>query len=573
MNQMLSTLSSLVVFYNKYLSFIKKYFPVFVINKLSGVYGLIYDLIVTPIYFLQSTGSNKWNTLYLLIKYRSTILMYQTNLHFFYGYFFPETINDQSTFLNQKQFVLFDPIKKVDTYPDIKSLWYSFLRHDPSTPRKYGDLSIFFTWFANTFIHFFIDTNSKDRTLTDRTSIYPFIFYGKTKDVEKYLRSRNCGKMWLEDNRMPTLGFLKSKNDGNLPPKDILPLDSNGNDTKDDNLYISGIQRINGHIGYFVIGTLFLRFHNLVCDIIVKNEKSTLDQFFNDQQKDEFIFNRATQIVSCMALLIIEYEYVPSIAKIYPFYINNDLLFNKLQNYFYKKIIPFDIAKQKTFCEYIFTYAFHSMVPTQYTVKDKNNDNFVIDTSQSNNNLKHIVDNVPIEQLLISGLTLQAGEIFSPQNTPEFLFRADNGIFMTQRANNIVSFNDVREICGIPRITSFLQLTTDPVTQTKFEALYKNVDNLDLYTGMHYDNNGAMSDRLFVQLLSQEFSRVPYATANVYNNLPKYAQNIFYSCPKTGYVNLLLDMTIDRKKYNVPYRFTMYAGDVVQKDTQDFLKL
>src|SRR5262249_38934944 len=52
------------------------------------------------------------------------------------------------------------------------------------------------------------------------------------------------------------------------------------------------------------------------------------------------------------------------------------------------------------------------------------------------------------------------------------------------RDHGIGSYNDVRAAYGLPRLTSFTQITSDPTVRRKLEQTYGTVDKIDPFEGM-----------------------------------------------------------------------------------------
>src|SRR5262249_3265920 len=52
------------------------------------------------------------------------------------------------------------------------------------------------------------------------------------------------------------------------------------------------------------------------------------------------------------------------------------------------------------------------------------------------------------------------------------------------RDHGIGSYNDVRAAYGLPRLTSFAQITSDVTVQQKLEQTYGSVDQIDPFEGM-----------------------------------------------------------------------------------------
>ena len=70
------------------------------------------------------------------------------------------------------------------------------------------------------------------------------------------------------------------------------------------------------------------------------------------------------------------------------------------------------------------------------------------------------------------------------------------------RDHGIADYNTVRVAYGLPRITSFEQITSDKTVQTSLAATYGSVDNIDLWIG------GLAEDRLFNSSVGTTFTAI-----------------------------------------------------------------
>src|SRR5262249_22533710 len=51
------------------------------------------------------------------------------------------------------------------------------------------------------------------------------------------------------------------------------------------------------------------------------------------------------------------------------------------------------------------------------------------------------------------------------------------------RDHGLADYNTTRAAYGLPRVTSFAQITSNPVLQAQLQQLYGNVNNIDLWVG------------------------------------------------------------------------------------------
>jgi peroxidase len=78
------------------------------------------------------------------------------------------------------------------------------------------------------------------------------------------------------------------------------------------------------------------------------------------------------------------------------------------------------------------------------------------------------------------------------------------------RDHGIGSLNDVRAGLGLPRYTSFAQITSDIAVQQKLKLLYGNVNNIDVFEGGLAENHVPGSDmgQTFTAILVDQFTRL-----------------------------------------------------------------
>src|SRR5262249_42668170 len=71
-------------------------------------------------------------------------------------------------------------------------------------------------------------------------------------------------------------------------------------------------------------------------------------------------------------------------------------------------------------------------------------------------------------------------------------------------------YNTVRAAYGLPKVTSFAQITSDPTVQAQLKKLYGNVNNIDLFArGLAEDDaRGASGGPAFQRIIAYQFLRV-----------------------------------------------------------------
>lgn len=77
------------------------------------------------------------------------------------------------------------------------------------------------------------------------------------------------------------------------------------------------------------------------------------------------------------------------------------------------------------------------------------------------------------------------------------------------RDHGLADYNTTRASLGLPRVTSFSQITSDPVLAAKLQSLYGSVDNVDLWVGGLAEDHAAGSNvgPTFKAILVDQFTR------------------------------------------------------------------
>lgn len=78
------------------------------------------------------------------------------------------------------------------------------------------------------------------------------------------------------------------------------------------------------------------------------------------------------------------------------------------------------------------------------------------------------------------------------------------------RDHGLADYNTVRAAYGLPRVTSFDQITSDVALQQQLQALYGNVNNIDLWVGALAEDHarGASVGPLVLRVMADQFQRL-----------------------------------------------------------------
>jgi hypothetical protein len=98
--------------------------------------------------------------------------------------------------------------------------------------------------------------------------------------------------------------------------------------------------------------------------------------------------------------------------------------------------------------------------------------------------------------------------LFGPPGAPGFDLAALN--IQRGRDHGLADYNTTRAAYGLPRVTSFAQITSDADLQAKLQALYLTVDNIDLWVGGLAEDHvaGSSVGPLFRTIMADQFERL-----------------------------------------------------------------
>jgi hypothetical protein len=293
---------------------------------------------------------------------------------------------------------------------------------------------------------------------------------------------------------------------GNLLPFNTTGL-ANANDAHvvaDNQLFLAGDVRANENPELIALQTLFVREHNRIAtEAAAKNPTWT----------DEQLYQHARRMVISEIQEITYNEFLPAILGA------NTPAANALQNYRgYRADVNPGIATEFS------TAAFrldHSMLGEDIQLLD-NNGNPVRDDVR----LKDVffdprsVSEVGIDPLLKYLASDRAQEIDTKviDDVRNFLFGApgQGGFDLVSlniqrgRDHGLADYNTVRVAYGLPKVTSFAQISSDTAVQASLQQAYGSVDKLDLWVAGLAEKHlpGSSLGETFTRIIVDQFSRL-----------------------------------------------------------------
>jgi len=413
------------------------------------------------------------------------------------------------------------PIVTDKELPGIPQLLELFKR-PKSSPMIKDRNSLLFMFYAQWLTDSVLRTDMTDRRKnTSNHEVDLCQIYGLTEAVTKKLRQPNSGKLKSrieKGQEYPDLLYTTDAQ-GTLIVKpeykcEELEAFITAQDTflkrskipleRKKDLYITGLENGNSSIGYTAFTTLFLRQHNKICDELVNTYQN--DAEWNSSDADYFnerVFQTARLINIAIMLKLTLEEYINHISGRANFTL--DCRFAE-KNLWYR---PNWIA-----VEFNLLYRWHSMVPDTITVGnnpptwDYRFNNALFET--------HGLDNV------ITALSSQAAGKICLQNTPEFLWPAEQFSLQMARDFKLRSYNDYREQFQLDRLKDFSELTSDKPLAAQLETLYAgDINKLDFLAGLFAQEpaSGKLFGDLLVHMISYD------ALTQIFTN-PLLSKNI-----------------------------------------------
>ncbi len=89
------------------------------------------------------------------------------------------------------------------------------------------------------------------------------------------------------------------------------------------------------------------------------------------------------------------------------------------------------------------------------------------------------------------------------------------------RDHGLADYNSTREAYGLPKVTSFDEISSDPEIQAKLEELYGSVDNIDLWVGGLAEDHapGSNLGETFTTIIADQFTRLRDGDRFYYENV------------------------------------------------------
>jgi len=307
--------------------------------------------------------------------------------------------------------------------------------------------------------------------------------YGSTQEVADSLREFEGGRLLISDD-----GLLPTDDEGNL---------------------LAGDFRAAENIGLTSMHTLFVREHNRLADEI---------SAANPDLSDEEIYQQARATVIAELQSITYNEFLPAL-----------LGQNALTDY-----EGYDSSVNPSIANEFSTAAFRFGHTTlNDTIGFYGNDGLDVDEAISLADAffnASLLEETGIDSILKAGASTlsQETDLEVVDSLRNFLFGApgSGGLDLVSlniqrgRDHGLADFNSVREAYGLETYGSFADITSDVELQGKLEALYGDVNNIDLWVGLLAEDHaeGSSLGETATTIIADQFERLRDGDRFYYEN-------------------------------------------------------
>ncbi len=301
---------------------------------------------------------------------------------------------------------------------------------------------------------------------------------------------------------------------GDLPPLNTtgLPNANDAHRVADGQFFLAGDVRGNENIELTAMQTLFLREHNRIADQIAKA---------NPGLSDEEVYQRARALVIAEIQVITYKEWLPAL-----------LGTNALPAYRgYNPNVNPDIANEFSTA----AFRLHTTINDDVEFFDNNgrpitfsyvNDQGQTVTVDGQVALSDAFFNPTLfKQSPVDGMFKYAASTKAETMDNQLVDSLRNFLFgqpgqggldlaslniQRGRDHGLADYNTTRAAYGLPRVTSFAQITSDVTLQQKLQQLYGSVNNIDLWVGIMAENHvaGSSMGQLGRRILADQFTRL-----------------------------------------------------------------
>ncbi|XP_031440816.1 prostaglandin G/H synthase 1 [Clupea harengus] len=211
--------------------------------------------------------------------------------------------------------------------------------------------------------------------------------------------------------------------------------------------------------GLSMYATLWLREHNRICDILLR-EHPTWD--------DEQLFQTARLIVIGETIRIVIEDYVQHLSGyLLDLKFDPELLFNSRFQY-----------QNRISLEFNHLYHWHPLMPDSFHIDgdEIQYSQFIFNTS--------ILTHYGVETLVEAFSKQHAGQVGGGKNIHPVIIKVTAGVIRESRQLRVQPFNEYRKRFNLEPYASFFELTENAEIARELEELYGDIDALEFYPGL-----------------------------------------------------------------------------------------
>ncbi|XP_044257403.1 peroxidase [Tribolium madens] len=313
--------------------------------------------------------------------------------------------------------------------------------------------------------------------------------------------------------------------------------------------FLTGDARANENLHLTSMHLIWARQHNLIARNLA---------LLNPDWDDERLFQESRKIIGAQMQHIAYREFLPILLG--PDLMSKSDLNPRTSGYFSKYNPDYDPSIANNFATAAFRFA-HSIIPglMKFLAKDSTSPEFV----QLH---KMLFD--PFRLYQAGGLDealrgamdtpIQANDPYFSSELKDKLFEDDSnekvrsyGLDLVSlniqrgRDHGLVGYNSWREHCGLRRVSTFEQLQGDfdDDSLRNIQAIYRDVEDVDLYTGALSEKplNGSILGPILTCLIHDQFVRVKYGDRFWYENPNWFTLEQLNEIRKTSLARIICD--------------------------------
>jgi hypothetical protein len=297
-------------------------------------------------------------------------------------------------------------------------------------------------------------------------------------------------------------GKLKTSADGLLPPRNDAGLPNADPFGLGGRLFLAGDVRANEQTGLTVTHALFVREHNRLADRIAHQ---------NPGLTDEQIYQVARRIVGAELQIITYTEYLPAV-------LGADRAPDPQAGAYSPAV---NATVTNSFAHAAFRFGHSQISPATLLVNHAGRAVGRLPIRDAFFNPGFLTGDPGNVERVLQGLASQVGQetdlllvdgvrnnLFGPPGAGGLDLAALD--IQRGRDHGLPDYNTLRHAYGLPRVTSFAEISSDPTVQAKLERLFGTVDNIDPFVGALADDHlpGSSVGALVQAIVGNQFERL-----------------------------------------------------------------